>query len=99
MAKAYASLAFINCCLEWDWPTAEQNYLKAIALKPNYPTAHHWYGELLITAARFDEGMVQLRMAQELDPLSLAIKPIWLPRSTTRVSMTEVKTNSRTCLS
>lgn len=73
MAEAYASLGFINCCLEWDWPTAEQNYLKAIALKPNYPTAHHWYGELLITAARFDEGLVQLRMAQELDPLSLAI--------------------------
>jgi tetratricopeptide (TPR) repeat protein len=73
MAEAYASLGFINCCLEWDWPTAEQNYLKAIALKPNYPTAHHWYGELLITAGRFDEGLVQLRMAQELDPLSLAI--------------------------
>jgi DNA-binding winged helix-turn-helix (wHTH) protein/Tfp pilus assembly protein PilF len=73
MAEAYASLGFINCCLEWNWPTAEQNYLKAIALKPNYPTAHHWYGELLITAGRFDEGLVQLRMAQELDPLSLAI--------------------------
>ncbi len=73
MAEAYASLAFINCCLEWDWPTAEQNYLKAIALKPNYPTGRHWYGELLITAARFDEGVAQLRMAQELDPLSLAI--------------------------
>lgn len=73
MAEAYASLAFINCCLEWDWPTAEQNYLKAIALKPNYPTARHWYGELLITAGRFDEGVTQLRMAQELDPLSLAI--------------------------
>ena len=73
MAEAYASLAFINCCLEWDWPTAEQNYLKAIALKPNYPTARHWYGELLITAGRFDEGVAQLRMAQELDPLSLAI--------------------------
>ena len=73
MAEAYASLGFINCCLEWDWSTAEQNYLKAIALKPNYPTAHHWYGELLITDGRFDEGLGQLRMAQELDPLSLAI--------------------------
>ena len=73
MAEAYASLAFINCCLEWDWSTAEHHYLKAISLKPNYPTAHHWYGELLITAARFEEGLVQLRMAQELDPLSLAI--------------------------
>ena len=73
LAEAYASLAFINWCFEWDYAAAEQNYLKAIALKPNYPTAHHWYGELLITAGRFEEGLVQLQMAQELDPLSLAI--------------------------
>ena len=73
LAEAYASLAFINCCFEWNWPAAEQNYLKAIEFKPNYPTAHHWYGELLTTAARFADGLVQLRMAQELDPLSLAI--------------------------
>ena len=73
MAEAYASLAFINCCFEWNWPAAEQNYLKAIEFKPNYPTAHHWYGELLTTAARFADGLVQLRLAQELDPLSLAI--------------------------
>ena len=73
LAEAHASLAFLNCCFEWDWTTAEQNFLKAIALKPNYATAHHWYGELLVTAARFDEGLVHLQMAQQLDPLSLAI--------------------------
>jgi DNA-binding winged helix-turn-helix (wHTH) protein/Tfp pilus assembly protein PilF len=73
MAEAYASLAFINCCFEWDWPTAEQNYLKAITLKPNYATAHHWYGEMLTTAGRFNESLAQLQVAQELDPLSLAI--------------------------
>src|ERR1044072_1462552 len=73
LADAHASLAFLNCCFEWDWTTAEQNFLKAIALKPNYATAHHWYGELLITVARFDEGLVHLQTAQQLDPLSLAI--------------------------
>jgi serine/threonine-protein kinase len=73
LPEAYASLGFINCCLDWDWPAAEQNYLKAIALKPNYPSAHHWYGELLTTAGRFDEAFAELHLAQELDPLSLAI--------------------------
>lgn len=73
LAEAYASLAFLNCCFEWDWSTAEQNFLKAIALKPNYPTAHHWYGEFLTTVAKFSEGLVELRTAQQLDPLSLAI--------------------------
>ena len=52
---------------------SEQNHLKAIELKPNYPTAHHWYGELLTTMGRFEEAYVELQMAQELDPLSLAI--------------------------
>lgn len=73
MAEAYASLGFINCCHAWDWSAAEQNYLKAIELKPNYPTAHHWYGELLTTLGRFEEALMELQMAQELDPLSLAI--------------------------
>jgi len=73
LAEAYASLAFIDCGFEWNWSAAEQNYLKAIELKPNYPTAHHWYGELLTTLGRFEEASVELQMAQELDPLSLAI--------------------------
>jgi TolB-like protein/tetratricopeptide (TPR) repeat protein len=73
LAEAYASLGFINCWFEWAWAVAEQNYLKAIELKPNYSTAHHWYGELLTTMGRFEEAYVELQMAQELDPLSLAI--------------------------
>ena len=72
-AEAYASLGFINCYYGWDWPSAEHNYQKAIELKPNYPTAHHWYGELLTTLSRFSEAARELQMAQQLDPLSLAI--------------------------
>ena len=73
MAEAYASLGFVDCCFGWDWSSAERNYLQAIALKPNYPTAHHWYGELLTLLGRTAEAAVQLQMAQEFDPLSLAI--------------------------
>ena len=73
LAEAYASLGFINCGFEWDWPSAEQCYLRAIELKPNYPTAHHWYGEWLATMGRFEQAYVELQTAQELDPLSLAI--------------------------
>jgi TolB-like protein/thioredoxin-like negative regulator of GroEL len=73
LAEAYASLAFVECCFEWDWFAAEQGYRKAIELKPNYPTAHHWYGELLTTLGRFDEAQEELQRAQEFDPLSLAI--------------------------
>lgn len=73
IAEAYASLGFINVCFAWDWSTAENNYLKAIELKPNYPTAHHWFGELLTTLGRFDDAVSELEIAKQLDPLSLAI--------------------------
>ena len=73
LAEAYASLAFVELCYEWNWLAAEQSYRKAIELKPNYPTAHHWYGELLSTLGRFDEAQEELQKAQEFDPLSLAI--------------------------
>ncbi|HKE57669.1 MAG TPA: tetratricopeptide repeat protein [Pyrinomonadaceae bacterium] len=73
LAEAYASLAFVECCFEWNWLAAERSYRKAIELKPNYPTAHHWYGEFLATLGRFDEAQEELQRAQEFDPLSLAI--------------------------
>jgi len=73
LAEAYASLGFIKFCFEWNWQAAEQSYLRAIELKPNYATAHHWFGELLSSVGRFDEAYDELLLAQELDPLSLAI--------------------------
>ena len=73
LAEAYASLGFVDCCYSWDWLSAEKNYLRAIELKPNYSTAHHWFGEMLTIRGRHDEAYLQLRTAQEMDPLSLAI--------------------------
>ncbi len=73
IAEAYASLAFINYLYEWDDETAERNFLKAVGLKPNYPTAHHWYGEFLAHAGRPEESLAVLGRALELDPLSNAI--------------------------
>ena len=73
MAEAYASLGFVAYCFDWDWDAAESHFRKAIELKPNYPTAHHWYGEFLSTAGRFEESVASLRRALALDPLSLAV--------------------------
>jgi tetratricopeptide (TPR) repeat protein len=73
LAEAHASLAFISCWYEWDWQGAETEYKRAIELNPNYATAHHWYGEFLVLMGRFDEGFGQLKLAQQIDPLSLII--------------------------
>ena len=53
---------------------AEKEFKRAIALNPNYATAHHWFGNaLLVALGRFDEAIRENQRAVELDPLSLII--------------------------
>jgi serine/threonine protein kinase/Tfp pilus assembly protein PilF len=70
LAEAYSALGLVNYLYAWDWPGAEREFKKAIALNPNYPTAHHWYCLMLNSAGRMEEAMNEIRRAQELDPLS-----------------------------
>jgi TolB-like protein/Tfp pilus assembly protein PilF len=73
LAEAHASLAFIAETLEWDWPTAEQEYKRALELNPGYAAGHNWYAGYLMYLGRFEEGIAEAKRARELDPLSLAI--------------------------
>ena len=73
LSEAHASLAIIMMDYDWDWLAAEREYRRAIELNPKYPSAHQWYGLLLLYQGRYDEGMAQVRLAHELDPLSLII--------------------------
>lgn len=66
-AEAHTVLASIP---GFDWDADEQQYLKALELNPNYVTAQHWYGELLLQTGRFDQALTHLRKAVELDPLA-----------------------------
>jgi TolB-like protein/DNA-binding winged helix-turn-helix (wHTH) protein/Tfp pilus assembly protein PilF len=72
LAEAHASLAY---ALEYDWDFsgAEREYLRAIALKPGYATAHQWYAEFLRFMNRQDEAIAQSEIAVKLDPLSPVI--------------------------
>ena len=70
LADAYASLGFASFFLQWDWAAAERHLTRAIQLNPSYATAHHWFGNLLSDLGREDEGLTQMRLALELDPLS-----------------------------
>lgn len=72
LAEAHASLAHAKY-YDREWTTIEQEYKRAIELNPKYPTAPSWYAVYLMSLGRFDEALVQIRRAQELDPLSLPI--------------------------
>lgn len=73
LAEAHTSLALIHLYYDWDWKAAEHEFQQAIALNPNYATAHHWYHEHLTAMGRFEEQMAEILHAEELDPLSLII--------------------------
>ncbi len=73
LAEAHISLALVRADYDWDWPGAENEFRKAIQLNGNSATAHHWYGDFLTRMGRFEEAKLELKKAQELDPLSLLI--------------------------
>jgi TolB-like protein/DNA-binding winged helix-turn-helix (wHTH) protein/Flp pilus assembly protein TadD len=73
LAEAHAALALIVQNHNWDWEMAEREFRQAIALNPNYATAHHWYAEHLMWRGRFDEALRESERARQLDPLSLII--------------------------
>jgi eukaryotic-like serine/threonine-protein kinase len=73
LPEAHTSLGFIALWYDWDFFEAEQEFLWAIELNPNYPTARHWYSYCLFVLERYDEALDSIRIALELDPLSLII--------------------------
>lgn len=72
LAEAHTSLGQVYR-LEMNWALEEQEYKRAIELNPKYPTAHQWYAVLLGILGRLDEALTEIRLAEELDPLSHAI--------------------------
>ena len=73
LAEAHTSLAFVKANYDWDFPGAEEEFQRAIALNPNYATAHQWYAMYLVPMRRFAEAEREIKVAQDLDPLSLII--------------------------
>ena len=74
LAEAHASLAYIYTYYEWDWPAAEREFQRALALNPNDSTVHHRYSRYLSGLGRIDDALGEIRKAQELDPLSPLIR-------------------------
>ncbi len=73
LPEAHTALALVVQNYDWDWQTSEKEFRRAIALNPNYATAHHWYAEHLTWLGRFDEAFRESENARQLDPLSLII--------------------------
>jgi len=72
LGEVHASLGWIAMWYDRNWPAAERHFLEAIQMKPEYPEAHLWYGNLLIATGRLDEAIREMRKGMELEPLEPA---------------------------
>jgi Tfp pilus assembly protein PilF len=70
LAEAHLSLASLKTWGEWDWPSAERAFERALELNPNYADARNLYSHFLNIMGRPDEAMVQIERALELDPFN-----------------------------
>jgi serine/threonine-protein kinase len=70
LAEAHTALGFVLLYWDWDWPAAEKELLQAIDLKQSYVVAHHWYAEYLSAMGRHEQAVAEIKIAQELDPVS-----------------------------
>ena len=55
---------------DWDWEGAERGFRQAIKLSPNHAEAHGKHAIFLANMGRHEEARWEVRLAQELDPLS-----------------------------
>jgi len=70
LAEARAEQAFKLYWFDFDWPGAEREFRRALAINPNVAAARFGLASLLLNQDRPDEGFAQLRMSRELDPMS-----------------------------
>jgi TolB-like protein/DNA-binding winged helix-turn-helix (wHTH) protein/Tfp pilus assembly protein PilF len=72
LSDAHTGLAFMRE-VNWDWPGAEKEYLRAIDLDPGNARAHNWYGVFLEETGRIEEALTENQRALQLDPTARGI--------------------------
>src|SRR5579863_6104026 len=77
LSEAHTALALLYG-REYNFADEEKEFKLAVALDPNYATAHHWYGEgYLAPMGHFEEANSEMQQAMALDPRSRIIATDW----------------------
>ena len=70
LAEAVSQQGFAFYYFDFDWPAAEREFRRALAINSNVAMAHFGLAQILLTQDRPREGLAHLRVARELDPMS-----------------------------
>lgn len=72
LGEAHITQANILWLFDWDYPGAEREFRKGLALSPGYAQGHHHFAHFLLAANRTDEALAEALRFLELDPVSWA---------------------------
>jgi len=73
LPEAHTALAGIRFFYNWDWAAAEREFSRSLELNPSGAEAHRMYSIYLASLGNADHAVLEIRRAQQLDPLSLNI--------------------------
>ncbi len=77
LAEAHFALADVKLYFENDWAGAEREFKRANELNPSIAMNHYHYAWYLVLMGRYDEAVVEHKLAQALDPLT-PLHTAWL---------------------
>src|SRR5467141_89244 len=72
LPASHVSLAYVYFYHDWNWPAADQEFRRAIALAPGLARSHRWYSIYLAAMGQPAEAMTEAQRAADLDPLSVS---------------------------
>jgi TolB-like protein/Flp pilus assembly protein TadD len=70
LSEAHAELGNTAMTLDHDWPAAETQFHRALALNPNSATSHEKYAFYLVRMGQFRDAISQIEQSVDLDPVS-----------------------------
>ena len=70
LGATHVTLGYLKTVRDYDWAGAEESFRRALELSPSDADAYNLYGRLCAGLGRYDDAIVMLQRAQELDPLA-----------------------------
>jgi len=74
LGSAHVALGYAALHHRWELERAAAAFEEGLRLDPHDPNGHHWYALLLTSRRERDAAVEQMRVAAELDPLSLIVR-------------------------
>jgi Tfp pilus assembly protein PilF len=71
LARAHTALGNASQAYDWEWAAAEREHRRAIELMPGDSFVRMCYSWFLAAVRRHEESITEMRLARELDPLSV----------------------------